>query len=72
MTTEVFTIGPPTQSLQEDTESLKVQIFNEILKKFLRRKETLLVPPSRARLSTGADAGACNERGAAKPSHQEV
>jgi DNA-binding FrmR family transcriptional regulator len=34
---------------------------------FLRRKEALLVRPSRARPSTGADAGASNERGAAEP-----
>jgi hypothetical protein len=72
MTTEVITIGPPTQSLQEDTEPLGVQTFDEILMKFLRRKEALLAPPSRLRLSTGADAGACNGRAAAVPSHQEV
>jgi hypothetical protein len=48
------------------------QTFHEVLMKFLRKKEALLVRLSRARSSTGTDAGASNERGVAGPSHQEV
>jgi DNA-binding FrmR family transcriptional regulator len=62
MPTEVFTIGPHRAS-KKTPSPLGVQIFDEVLMKFLRRKEALLVRPSRARPSTGAS----NERGAVEP-----
>jgi hypothetical protein len=72
MLTDVFTFGPSTQSLEDGTEALGVQTFHEVLMKFLRKKEALLVRLSRAPPSTGADAGASNERGVAETLHQEV
>jgi hypothetical protein len=72
MTTEIFTIGPPTQNLEGGIEPLGLQTFHEVLMKFLRWKEALFARPSRAPPSTGANAGASNERGAAESSCQEV